>query len=90
MKQNFGDTNGYRLTVYPDYASLARPDPSEERRRAELHLPRRLGRPVDELGKSADDDGVDLSQFDIKAVVGVLRGAPETLGIKPADVRAPT
>ena len=43
MKQKFGDTMGYRLVIYPDYASLDRPDPNEERRAAELHLPRRLG-----------------------------------------------
>ena len=32
MKKRFGDTNGYRLTVYPEYASLSRPDPNEDRR----------------------------------------------------------
>ena len=32
MKQKFGDTNGYRLIVYPDYASLDRPDPNDDRR----------------------------------------------------------
>jgi Domain of unknown function (DUF1707) len=32
MKQRFGDTSGYRLIVHPDYASLTRPDPNEERR----------------------------------------------------------
>ena len=31
-EEAFGDTNGYRLIVYPDYASLTRPDPNEERR----------------------------------------------------------
>ena len=31
---------------------------------------------------------VDLSTFDAKTVVGVLRGAPETLGFKPADVNS--
>ena len=30
---------------------------------------------------------MDLSKFDVKAIVGVLRGAPETLGIKQADVK---
>ena len=45
MKQKFGDTKGYRLIVYPDYASLDRPDPNDDRRQLELHLPRRLGRP---------------------------------------------
>jgi hypothetical protein len=30
---------------------------------------------------------VDLSKFDAAAVVGVLRGAPQTLGIKQSDVK---
>ena len=48
MKQKFGDTNGYRLIVYPDYASLDRPDPQRRPPSALVHLPRRLGRPHDE------------------------------------------
>jgi hypothetical protein len=31
---------------------------------------------------------IDLSKFDAKVVVGVLRGAPETLGMKPTDVKS--
>ena len=31
---------------------------------------------------------VDLAKFDMQAIVGVLRGAPETLGIKPSDVKS--
>ena len=31
---------------------------------------------------------IDLSKFDIKTVVGVMRGAPETLCMKPADVKS--
>jgi Domain of unknown function (DUF1707) len=85
MKQKFGDTMGYRLTIYPDYASLTRPDPTEERR--ELNYTYRGGwDDPSASSKSSDATEVDLSQFDIKTVVGVLRGAPETLGIKPADV----
>jgi hypothetical protein len=85
MKQRFGDTNGYRLIVYPDYASLTRPDPGEERR--ELNYTYRGGwdDPTSN-SKSSDVTEVDLSKFDAKAVIGVLRGAPETLGIKPEDV----
>ena len=30
---------------------------------------------------------MDLGKFDTKAIVGVLRGAPETLNIKAADVK---
>jgi hypothetical protein len=85
MKKRFGDTNGYRLIVYPDYASLTRPDPGEDRR--ELNYTYRGGwdDPTSN-SKSGDEAVVDLGKFDAKAVVGVLRGAPETLGIKPQDV----
>jgi hypothetical protein len=31
---------------------------------------------------------VDLGAFDVKTVVGILRGAPETVGLKPSDVKA--
>jgi hypothetical protein len=87
MKQKFGDTNGYRLVVYPDYASLDRPDPKEERR--QLSYTYRGGWDDPSVGsKSSDARVVDLSKFDAKAIIGVLRGAPETLGIKPADVKS--
>ncbi|WP_102145942.1 DUF1707 SHOCT-like domain-containing protein [Mycobacterium hubeiense] len=87
MKQKFGDTTGYRLVVYPDYASLTRPDPGEDRR--ELNYSYRGGWDDPSSGsKSPDAVTVDLSKFDAKTVVGVLRGAPETLGIKPADVES--
>ena len=85
MKQKFGDTNGYRLVVYPDYASLDRPDPGEERRQFSYSYRGGWDDPS-ATSKSADARLVDLAKFDTKAIVGVLRGAPETLGIKPADV----
>ncbi|OBB75932.1 DUF1707 domain-containing protein [Mycobacterium sp. 852014-52144_SCH5372336] len=85
MKQRFGDTNGYRLIVYPDYASLTRPDPNEERR--ELIYTYRGGwDDPSSSSKTSDAVEVDLGKFDAKTVVGVLRGAPETLGMKPEDV----
>ena len=85
MKQRFGDTTGYRLVVYPEYASLTRPDPTEERR--ELNYTYRGGwDDPTSSSKTSNAVEVDLSKFDAKAVVGVLRGAPETLGMKPADI----
>ncbi len=86
MRQKFGDTMGYRLVVYPDYASLDRPDPRDERRT--LSYSYRGGWDDPSTGtKSSDAVSVDLAAFDLKAIVGVLRGAPETLGIKPAEVK---
>ena len=87
MKKKFGDTNGYRLVIYPDYASLDRPDPSDDRR--ELSYTYRGGWGDPSTSPTGSDARlVDLSKFDTKAVVGVLRGAPETLNIKPADVKS--
>ncbi|RRR46096.1 DUF1707 domain-containing protein [Mycolicibacter terrae] len=86
-RQKFGDTVGYRLVIYPEYASLTRPDPAEARR--ELNYTYRGGwDDPSSSAKSSDAVAVDLSGFDPKAAVGILRGAPETLGIKPSDVKS--
>jgi len=87
MKQKFGDTIGYRLVVYPEYASLDRPDTQDERRK--LSYTYRGGWDDPSVSaKDTDDRAVDLSKFDMKAIIGVLRGAPETVGIKPAEVKS--
>jgi DUF1707 SHOCT-like domain len=87
MRKKFGDTMGYRLIVYPDYASLSRPDPTEDRR--ELNYTYRGGwDDPTTTSKSGDATEVDMSKFDAKAIVGVLRGAAETLDMKPADVKS--
>ena len=87
MKQKFRGTNGYRLIVYPDYASLDRPDPQDDRRQLSYTYRGGWGDPTTSA-KSDDDRLVDLGKFDIKTVVGVMRGAPETLCMKPADVKS--
>jgi len=87
MQQKFGDTNGYRLIVYPDYASLDRPDPQDDRRQLSYTYRGGWGDPTTSA-KSDDDRLVDMGKFDIKSVVGVMRGAPETLCMKPADVKS--
>ncbi|CAN5160460.1 DUF1707 domain-containing protein [soil metagenome] len=85
MKQKFGDTTGYGLTIFADYASLERPDPTEPRRA--LSYPYRGGfDDPTETSVSADERVVDLAAFDIPLFVGIIRGAPETLGIDPAEV----
>jgi len=86
MKSKFGSTSGYRLVVYPDYASLDRPDPSDGRRALNYYYRGGFDDPTSSAAGS-DATLVDLGKFDTQAIVGVLRGAPETLGIKPADVK---
>lgn len=87
MRQRFGDTMGYSMVIYPEYAVLYRADPTDERRK--LSYTYRGG--FDDPSTSAKDDDdvlVDLSAFDANAVVEILRGAPETVGLQLKDVDA--
>lgn len=86
-RAKFGDTMGYRLVVYPEYASMDRPDPTEPRRQLSYHYRGGWDDPSTSARSSGDTEAVDLAGFDLKAAVGILRGAPETLGIKPAEVK---
>ena len=86
MRQRFGDTKGYSLVVYPEYAVVARADPNDERRT--LRYTYRGG--FDDPSTSAtgeDDVLVDLAAFDVVKAVELLRGAPQTTGMNPANVK---
>jgi hypothetical protein len=85
-RQKFGDTKGYRLVVYPDYGSLERADPAEERRKLDYSYRGGWDDPSTS-SRSSNDVLVDLGAFDVKTAVGILRGGPETLGIKPSEVK---
>ena len=86
MRKKFGDTMGYRLVVYPEYAVLDRPDTRDERRTLDYTYRGGWGDPST-TSKSSDAELVDVGKFDTTAIVGVLRGAPETLNIKPDEVK---
>lgn len=87
MRQRFGDTMGYGLTIYPEYAVLTRPDPSDDRRT--LSYTYRGGFDDPSTSAKRDDDVVvDLAAFDVKTAVGLLRGAPEMVGLQQKDVKA--
>ncbi len=86
-RKRFGDTTGYRLVVYPDYASLDRQDPKDDRRVLNYTYRGGWGDPSSSAKSSVDGALVDLSKFDVKTAVAILRGAPETLGIKQPDVK---
>jgi DUF1707 SHOCT-like domain len=88
MRKRFGNTVGYRLVIYPTYAVFDRPDPSDDRRVLAYTYRGGWGDPTSSARSSADGPvPVDLSKFDVAATVGVLRGAPATLRMKPSDVK---
>jgi Domain of unknown function (DUF1707) len=85
MRQRFGDTMGYGLTIYPDYAVLDRPDPTDDRRYLSYYYKGGFDDP-NTNAKSSDEQLVDLGAFDVEAAVGLVRGAAETVGLAPTDV----
>lgn len=87
-RKKFGNVVGYRLVIYPDYAVLDRPDPSDDRRVLAYTYRGGWGDPSSAAKSSADGAvAVDLSKFDVAKTVGIMRGAPQTLHMKPADVK---
>lgn len=88
MRKRFGNTTGYRLVIYPTYAALDRPDPSDDRRVLAYTYRGGWGDPTSSAKSSSDGPvPVDLSTFDVTKTVGIMRGAPETLRMKPSDVK---
>ena len=85
MRQKFGDTKGFDLTIFDDYASLERPDPTEPRR--VLRYSYRGGWDDPSETSTSDERLVDLAGFDIPTFVGLIRGAPESLGIAADEVK---
>ncbi len=87
-RKRFGNAVGFRLVVYPTYAVLDRPDPSDDRRALAYDYRGGWADPTSSAKSSADGTvAVDLGNFDITATVGILRGAPETLHMKQSDVK---
>ncbi|OBF50550.1 hypothetical protein A5787_00530 [Mycobacterium sp. 852002-50816_SCH5313054-b] len=88
-RKRFGNAIGFRLVIYPTYAVLDRPDPSDGRRVLAYDYRGGWADPTGSAKSSADGPfPVDLGNFDIAATGGILRGAPETLHMKSSDVKA--
>ena len=87
MRKKFGSTMGYELDIHEDMAYVKRPDPQDNRRTLTYYY---RGGWDDPSGSpsavDADDQLVDLAKFDFEKTLGILRGAPDTVGIKRADV----
>lgn len=87
MRQKFGSTMGYELDIHSDMAFLDRPDPQDNRRSLSYHYRGGWGEPTGSPSSvAADARLVDLAKFDYEKTLGILRGAPDTVGIARADV----
>jgi hypothetical protein len=88
MRQRFGDTMGYGLTIYPEYAVLSRPDPTDDRRKLSYTYRGGFDDPSVSAKDAERDVLVDLGAFDVTKTVGLMRGAPEMVGLQQQDVEA--
>lgn len=77
-RSEFGDTKGFELVVYPDYAVLDRADPQDSRRKKSYTY--RGGQWSDWTNGSVSDHDTetDLSRFDVPAVLATLQGAAKS------------
>jgi hypothetical protein len=84
MRKQFGDTLGYQLVVYPDQATLDRPDSVNAHKTAFYDYSG--GDWIDQGASAIPPSSTvgDLSMFDVQQVLGVLHRAPETLHIRNA------
>jgi hypothetical protein len=82
IRSRFGDTMGYELTVYADYAILDRADPQNSKHKKGYYY---KGGSWSDFGGtehvSSSDALVDLSKFDSAAVAAKLAGAGQALNV---------
>ena len=82
IRSKFGDTMGYQLTVYPDYANLDRADPqNKQHKKSYLYK----GGSWMDFGPTEHvasfDSLVDLGKFDPAAVAAKIAGAAQPLNV---------
>jgi Domain of unknown function (DUF1707) len=89
VRTTFGDTMGYELVVYPDHASITRPDSVNAHKTVEyVYGDGRWSSSGSETPPEEATVG-DLGKFDVQAVIAALRAAPHTLqmtGAKPDEM----
>jgi hypothetical protein len=81
VRNQFGDAMGYELTVWPDRATLARPDAVNAHKPVNWSFSN--GAWINQGASSIPPDSTpaDLSKFNVQEVRRVLNGAPQSLHI---------
>ena len=82
MGKHFGDTLGYQLDVRSGRADLLRPDAVNGHKTGLwIYSDSNWANLQDDVTRPPDMAVGDLSKFDVQAVLGAFRDAPQTLGI---------
>jgi serine/threonine protein kinase len=81
VREKFGDTMGFQLVVYPDYAVMERVSPTNSHVEQDfMYRGGQWNSWGSDTTTSSFDVLADLSAFDAGAVAGTLAGAPQALG----------
>jgi hypothetical protein len=81
MQKQFGDTMGYELDVYPEYAVLRRPDAVNAHKTVMWYYGKDGWANEGNHSQPSDTTLGDLAKFDVQAILGLLRDAPQTLHV---------
>jgi hypothetical protein len=81
IRGKFGDTMGFRLVIYPDYAVMDRVDPKNSHvKQSYLYRDGQWNSRAPDMTTTTFDHLIDLSAFNVDAVAATLTGAPQSLG----------
>lgn len=86
LRSKFGDTMGFQLVVYPDYAIAERADPTNSHVVQDfMYRGGQWNSWGSDTTASSFDVLADLGAFDVGAVAATLAGAPQALGAPPGS-----
>jgi hypothetical protein len=77
-RAEFGDTKADEVTMYPEYAIFTRQVAGDPTHSARYHYDGSFGKPTTAAGRKPDVRTFDLATMDLRAVTGLLAGAPES------------
>jgi serine/threonine-protein kinase len=84
MRNKFGDTMGFQLVIYPEYAVAERVSPTNSHVEQDfMYRDGQWNNWGPDMTASSLDVLADLSAFNADAVAATLAGAPQTLGAPP-------
>ncbi|MCZ8380251.1 DUF1707 domain-containing protein [Mycobacterium sp. CPCC 205372] len=90
MRKKFGNTEGFDLDIRPDQAYLRIPDPRDARRTLQYTYSGGWSDDPSETNTADAARPIDLARFNVEAVLGAMRGGPQTVGLPandPAELR---
>ncbi|WP_027502103.1 DUF1707 SHOCT-like domain-containing protein [Rhodococcus sp. UNC363MFTsu5.1] len=85
LRAQYGDAVVDEATIYPEYARIQRAEPGAPGMYQDIDYRDGLEEPDSRTGRDPKTVPVDLARLDIPAVVGLLLGAPQTLGVATPD-----